>query len=328
MAAALNAASLSERSPVLRVGEELHAEASIRSANEELQRRVGSSFDLPLTVLVEQRNQALRAADEARDQASALRRAAIEEQDRFIAFLMVDHERQLAELQRELERAREWLERRRSLEPVVNAVSAGRQPNELAGAGGALSDLEAQVASLQEQLQAAYSEVDDSRADAARLQEERDEAIRETNDVRFECQKQVEAARDEAAQLQWQLDEALRRVEDAGDQARDDAYALSEQIDEARRELDERNSEVRALHARLATLDEEIQTRPPPAAAIELENARKEATLLRKGLIEAKRDASRLKNELESAKARAGLAGPPEDGGAPDRRSQIQRRTT
>jgi hypothetical protein len=310
MVLALNAASLSERGPVQRLGGAPDAESAIQAANDELQRRVGSAFDLPLTVLVEQRNRALREAEGARREAQTQRRAANEEQDRFIAFLMADYERQLAELQRELDRAREGLERRRLLEPVFNPAS----------------DWEAQVTSLQEQLQSAYSEVDDCRADAARLQEERDEAIRETNDVRFECQKQVEAASDEAVQLQWQLDEAQRRLEDAGDQARDDAYALSEQIDEARRELDERNAEVRALHARLSTLDEEIQTRPPPAAALELENARKETQLLRKGLIEAKRESSRLKNELESLRARAGLTQAPEDTGASDRRSQIQRR--
>ncbi|HWA70871.1 MAG TPA: hypothetical protein VG937_00980 [Polyangiaceae bacterium] len=311
MASALNAVSSRERGSGDRDAAALDAESAIVAANEELQRRVGSAFDLPLTVLVEQRNRALRDAEGAREEAQALRRAAIEEQDRFIAFLMADYERQLTDLQRELGRAREGLERRRLLEPVGNAPS----------------DLEAQVASLQEQLQSAYSEVDDTRADAARLQEERDEAIRETSDVRFECQKQVEAARDEAVQLQWQLDEAQRRLEDAGDQARDDAYALSEQIDEARRELDERNAEVRALHAQLTLLDEEIQTRPPPGAALELDNARKEAQLLRKGLIEAKRESSRLKNELESLRARAGLTQPPEDAGAHERRSQIQRRS-
>jgi chromosome segregation ATPase len=322
MAAALNPISLAERNAAFGA-QESEAEAAIRAANQELQRRAGTSLDLPLTVLVEQRNRALRDAETAREETQQARRAAIEEQDRFIVFLMADHERQLTELQREVERAREILERRRSLDPVTPlpiVVVGERESSSHASAEG-------QIASLQERLQAAYSEVDDTRADAARLQEERDEAIRETNDVRFECQKQIEAARDEAAKLEWQLDEAQRRLEDAGDQARDEAYALSEQIDEAKRELDERNAEVRSLRARLATLDEEIQTRPPPAAALELENARKEAQLLRKSLIESKRESSRLKNELDSARARAGLLIPAEESAAVTlRRSEIQRR--
>lgn len=325
MAVALNSTSSSERSPARGASEELDGEAAIRAANQELQRRTGNAFDLPVTVLVEQRNQALRAAESVREQALQLRRATVEEQDRFIAFLMVDHERQLAELQRELQRANEGLDRRRSLEPIpIVAVGAAGDERALAVSPGAA---EAQVASLQERLSAAYSEVDDTRADAARLQEERDEAIREISDVRFECQKQVELARDEAAQLQWQLDEAERRLEDAGDRARDEACALSEQIDELRRELDERNAEVRSLRTRLSALDEEIQTRPPPAAAIELENARKEAQLLRKSLIEAKREASRLKNELDSARARAGMLSQADDA-TPiiTRKSDIQKR--
>jgi chromosome segregation ATPase len=323
MTLALNSTSWSEHSQALGATEEGDGETAIRAANQELQRRAGSALDLPLTVLVEQRNRALREVQAARAEALRARKESIEEQDRFIAFLMADYERQVVELQRELERAREAQERRRLLEPVASASNAAAGEREPFASGS----LENQIASLQDQLQAAYSEVDDTRSDATRLQEERDDAIRETSDVRYECQKQVELARDEATQLQWQLDEAERRLEDASDQARDEAYALSEQIDEARRELDERTAEVRSLHARLATLDEEIQTRPPPSAAIELENARKEAQLLRKSLIEAKREASRVKNELESVRARAGLLGAPDEGAVTPRRSEIQRRS-
>lgn len=322
MALALNPMSSSDRGAALGATEELDGEIAIRAANQELQRRTGTALDLPLTVLVEQRNRALREVQTARAEALRARQESVEEQDRFIAFLMADYERQVADLQRELERVREALERRRLLTPVVSASNAAAAEPEPFAA----DSLELQVASLQDQLEAAYSEVDDTRSDAVRLQEERDAAIRETSDVRFESQKQVELARDEATELQWQLDEAKRRLEDAGDQARDEACALSEQIDEARRELDERTAEVRSLYARLAALDEEIQTRPPPAAALELENARKEAQLLRKSLIETKREASRVKNELESVRARAGLLGAPDESAVTPRRSEIQRR--
>lgn len=322
MAVALNSASHAEHGSAIGGVDSLDSEGQIRAANAELQRRAGSALELPLSVLVEQRDQALRAAESARTQAWQLRREMVEEEDRFIAFLMADHERQVAELRRELASAREGFERQRSLEPVpiVSVThSSGSQPPPATGR----TMTEHQISSLQERLQAAYVEVDDTRADAARLQEERDEAIREISDVRFECQKQVEAARDEASQLQWQLDDAERRLVDAGDQARDEAYTLSEQIDEARRELDERNAEVRSLRARLATLDEEMLSRPPPAATLELENARREAQLLRKSLIEAKREASRLKNELDAVRARSGHTPAPEGGSANDRKSRI-----
>jgi chromosome segregation ATPase len=325
MAVALNSTSRVESNSEIAAADPPQAEEAIRVANAELQRRAGSALELPFSVLVEQRDQALRAAESAREQAGNVRREMVEEEDRFIAFLMADHERQLAELQRELASLREGAERRRSLEPVriVSVTStSGSQPPPALG----LTMTEHQIASLQERLQAAYAEVDDTRADAVRLQEERDEAVREISDVRFECQKQVDAARDEAVQLQWQLDDAERRLLDAADEARDEACTLSEQIDEVRRELDERNAEVRSLRARLATLDQAMLSRPPPAAALELENARKEAQLLRKSLIEAKRDASRLKNELDAVRARSGLAAPLEDGAANDRKSQIVRR--
>ena len=44
------------------------ADAEIRAANQELELRVGSKLELPITLLVEQRNRALRIAQVAREQ--------------------------------------------------------------------------------------------------------------------------------------------------------------------------------------------------------------------------------------------------------------------
>jgi chromosome segregation ATPase len=284
------------------------SDSAIRGANQELEQRAGSGLELALAILVEQRDHALRRAESARQQAERERTRVVSEQDTFISFLMADHEKQLAELQRELASAREDLARQRALDRTLTRLGA-LPPSSDPEVAESLRAAEAELAELQESLQAAYAEVDDTRSDAARLQEERDAAIRETNDIKFEFEKLLEAARDEASQVQWQLDEAQRRLLDASDQARDEACRQAEQLDELRRELDERNQEVRSLRARLASLDEEMQSRPPPAAAIELENARKEAQLLRKSLIEVKRDFSRLSAEVEAARARGAFPG-------------------
>ncbi|MFZ5892096.1 MAG: hypothetical protein ACOY0T_13655 [Myxococcota bacterium] len=282
------------------------SDALIRAANAELTRRTGTGLDIAVSVLLEQRNQALRNLQAASEQAQREHAQHVIDQDAFIAFLMADYEKQLLAVQEELVSVRQQLARERTLarttgddEIVDSAVATPRNH-----AATDISALSQQLFAVQEALQAAYAEVDETRADAARLQDERDTAIRETNDLKFDFEQRLEAARDEAASLQWQLDESQRKIADLSDAARDEAYRASEQLDEARRKLDERNEETRSLRARLALLDEEMQTRPPPAAAIELENARKEAQLLRKALIEAKRELSRLKNEGDAARLR------------------------
>jgi DNA repair exonuclease SbcCD ATPase subunit len=244
-------------------------QAMIRGANAELQRRADAGLELVAMVLADQRDCAYQELGRLRQQSEAARVTDMDEHDRFIAFLMADYERQLVELRREL---------------------GARSPEDLA--------------ELQQRLQSSTAEMEDTRADAARLQDERDEAIRETSDVRLECERRIEQARDAASDLQWKFDELTRRLDDERDQAREQACQLSEQLDEGRRDLDERNEEVRSLRGQLATLDSEIQSRPPPSVGIELENARKEAQLLRKSLIETRSELNRVRAELESLRSR------------------------
>ena len=261
-------------------------DAAIRRANAELIERTRDGLDLAIAVLVEQRDLALRRAEELHGEARRQREALIAEQDQFIAFLMADHEKKIAALQEELKSARERLERQGALERAeLEATSEAQE--------------------LKRLLESAYAEIDETRADAARLQGEVDDAIRLRDEVRLEMYAQVEAARDEAFALQSQLDSTNRLLEDARDQARDEAFRAIEELDELRRELDGKSAEVRRLRERLAELEGVRNSQPPPpAASLELERARSEIQNLRKQLIETKREQSRISRELELAQVR------------------------
>lgn len=285
-------------------GAELGAEggtlnAAIRAHNRELDARAGADLELPILVLTEQRDRALRALTTAEARAETERDRLVAEQDKFISYLMSEHEGRLAELQSELARTRLQLERLQGLSDA--ALGAEASPKDQVGNDETRQA--AQVEYLRRSLEAATQEIDETRADASRLQEERDEAIREMDDVRLELMNEIEAARDEAFQLETRLDEAGRLLEDARDQLRDEASRFNEDLGEVRRELDERNEEVRRLRARLASHVTETQTShpPPPDPANELERARQENQQLRQQLIVAKRQLA-----MRSAQASAG----------------------
>ena len=282
------------------------ANERIRSANLELQARTESALKLPLSVALEQRDAALRQVAEASQLAERSRKDLVEEQDRFIAFLMEDYDQTIQRLESELKQSKEDASRQRALAP---ADKPDKAPVGIADTDQTkeLAEAHAQIVGLQQSLESAYAEVDETRRDAARLQEERDEAIREVDDVRVELYAQIDLARDESIDIQTQLDEASRSLEDARDEARNEAYRLNEELDEVRRELDDRNDEVGRLRERLAELTEEarLSQPPPPAAALALDAARNEIKSLRKQLIDSKRELSRAKRELDLAKRRA-----------------------
>jgi chromosome segregation ATPase len=135
------------------------------------------------------------------------------------------------------------------------------------------------------------------------MEQERDDAIAEASDLRLAKHRALEAAQDEVARLTWQLDDARRRLEEARDDAREQAYRHNEQLSEIQRELDERNEQVHRLGAYVAELDHEVSCRPPPSAAAELEAARYEVHELRRQVIHARREQSRLDHELETARS-------------------------
>jgi len=279
-------------------------EAAIRAANEELLERAGDGLKLPITVLVEQRDEALRQVEALRSEAERQRVALIAEQDQFITFLMADQEKKVFGIELELKEARERLERQDALEPKDLGSSS------------------AEVERLQGLLEAAYSEVDETRTDAARLQGDLDDALRSRDDLRLEMFAQVEAARDEAFAIQTQLDATNRLLEDARDHSRDEAFRAIEDLDEVRRELDERTNEVRRLRNRLQELEGARNSQPPPpppGPGPELERARQDVQTLRKQLIDTKRELSRVSRELALAGTRR--ISRPDLAASPDRHS-------
>ncbi|HXK19084.1 MAG TPA: hypothetical protein VNG33_14830, partial [Polyangiaceae bacterium] len=89
------------------------ADALIRAANQTLTARTADRLSLPIAVLIEQRDEALRQSAALREHARGERVALIAEQDQFITFLMSDHEAKLLKLGDELKSARETVARQR-----------------------------------------------------------------------------------------------------------------------------------------------------------------------------------------------------------------------
>lgn len=299
------------------------AEALIRVANEQLLAKTAERLNLPIAILIEQRDEALRQGEVLREHARGERAALIAEQDQFITFLMSDHEVKLLKLTEELKSTRDALARQRSLTgPSRDAVSQSQ--------GAENFEAQPEVSRIRDLLEAAYAEAEETRADAARLQAELDDAVREVDDVRLELRAEVEAARDESFAIQSQLDETNRLLEDARDQARDEAYRFTEDLSETRRELDERVAEVRRLRQRLTELDVTRNSLPPPpAATADLDAARADNQLLRKQLIDAKRELSRVARELELLLPVRRIARPTPAAGRPAHRTQLgERRLT
>lgn len=216
--------------------------ADIQAHNQELLDRAAGHFELPLVVLTEQRDHALRRLASVEQRAAEQRQRWVAEQDRFIGVLMTEHEAKLSELRADCERLKREFEASRTDE--------GRTPAEHTAAAPELGWDEPGLEALQQALDAANTEIDETRADALRLQEERDEAIRATDDVRLELMSELESARDETFQLESRLDEAHRLLDDVRDQARSEVQRLTEELSDLRAELAARNEELQRLRAR------------------------------------------------------------------------------
>jgi len=283
--------------------------ATIATLNQEFRVRTDSLLSLPLGVLIEQRDAAVVALEEARLALEQQREQLQAEQDQFISTLMEDHQKELAALEQQLAQAKQALERKNVLAPVIHSPLAPGGDSELRSS---LAQAEEHIKTLRAQLENAYREVDESRADAWRLQEERDEAVRTTDDIRIELLGELDAARDEISKLQAQVDEANRAIEDQRDEAREEMQRLVEELQAAKIECDERRAEVVRLRERLeaAQSDYRASRPPPPPQSDELELARAEAKVIRKQLIDSKREVSRLTRELELARAQRGPAQP------------------
>src|SRR6188508_1181723 len=163
-------------------------DATIQAHNQQLIERAGGLFELPLVVLTEQRDHALRRLASVKERALEQRRRLVAEQDEFITSLMTEHEAKLQGLRDECERLR----------AALTATLHARRPETAELALDTDEGVPSRLDSLEQALEAANAEIDETRADALRLQEERDEAIRANDDLRLELMNQLESARDEA----------------------------------------------------------------------------------------------------------------------------------
>ncbi len=283
--------------------------ATIANLNQEFRLKTDELLSLPLGVLVEQRDSAIFALAETELALERQRAALQDEQDHFISSMMEDHQKELAALEQQLSQAKEAKERQAALTPVIHTPLATNGDSALKKS---LTQAEEHIKSLQDQLENAYREVDESRADAWRLQEERDEAVRTTDEIRNELLNDLDAARDESTKYQLALEEANRAIQDARDEAREETSRMLEEVETARRECDERRAEVVRLRERLenAQTDYRASQPPPPPQNDELELARTEAKVVRKQLIDTKRELSRVTRELELARAQRPAAAP------------------
>ena len=100
-------------------GQQARVNATIVSLNQEFRVRTDNLMSVPLAVLIDQRDRAVQALEEANELIEQQHAQMQAEQDTFIAFLMEDHQKQLAALEQQLSQAKLSLERQAVLAPVV-----------------------------------------------------------------------------------------------------------------------------------------------------------------------------------------------------------------
>ena len=212
-------------------------EDAVRRANAELEDRVGDKLQLPLAVLINQRDRALRGLAEAHTHAEQSLRDLTTDHDRFVAFVMHENAQRVAALEATLQ-----TERARAVRAEVQVATLGAVPERASQEFNQdLAEAQAEILELKEAVRLLEGEVEETRAEAVRLQGERDEAIRSTDDLRLDLLQDLEAARAEAADFQARFDATERALLDARDQARDEVAGLTEQIVELQRVADKRS---------------------------------------------------------------------------------------
>jgi hypothetical protein len=201
---------------------------------------IGSGGQLATSVLIEQRDRALRLLEQTREDAHQRIEALVAVHDGLIASMVAYHQRELDVLQAQLDAAHGGHERRPTIIPESPALGSEFTGGVTAGVSAAGSISEAQErenSELRSELAAANAEIEATRADAIRLQGERDDALCAADDVRLQILSEIGAARDEAIQVQAQLDDALRMVDDGRDQAREEQLRFVEELDALHQKL-------------------------------------------------------------------------------------------
>jgi hypothetical protein len=206
---------------------------------------IGSGGQLATSVLIEQRDRALRLLEQSHEDAHQRIEALVAVHKGLIASMVAYHQRELDALQAQLGSAEHGgHERRRTIVPESPDRGIQRVIEGAPEAGSEPETLERQNRVLRSELGAANAEIEETRADAIRLQGERDDALGAADDVRLRILSEIGAARDEAIQVQAQLDEALRMLDDGRDHALEEQRRLIEELDVLQQELAARRQKL------------------------------------------------------------------------------------
>jgi hypothetical protein len=262
-------------------------EAAVREANEEIERASQNKLELPVTVLIRQRDTALEDAWSARYHSEQELADVRREQDQFVSSLMREHEVRMAEMEachvRDLSQLRQQLvalSRKAPTEPGLEAVNHG---------GASQKE-----AILREQLSEALVALQSTRAESEELREELDAAARAYDVMRQEMWDAVVEARDETSAQKLAADELVRALEAEKAARAEEGRELQAELGRLRAEL--QNRQVLPSDPALAV------TVPPELSAAlgEAAQAKNEAHSLRMELIDTKRTLNRASQELQA----------------------------
>lgn len=272
----------------------------IRQANDELESASTSRFDLPISVLIRQRDDALRDMLAARAEVSAQLAQLRAEQDAFVRDLMLEHEEKLAvtrrQTQHEIDALRQQL---LAPKPTPRPTSPGM--------GAVLPKAAPPVPTttelvLREQLENAEKQIASLRDESDALREELDVAAIAYDDLRQEMWASVVEARDEATALRTELAELKLLLDDQRVAADATADQLQQELRGLHVELDKARGELTLARAQ-PTVRPGTGVKALEEAREESDRAQNELAALRLALIDAKRNLSRRSQELVAVKA-------------------------
>ncbi len=276
------------------------AAEAIQRANQELENAAEGKFDLPVTVLIRQRDDALRNSLVAAEELDAKLQKLRAEHDKLAESLVSEHQSQIQELKREHATALDELRKSLVQTPTTGATHPGM---------GAVTGSNSEALILREQLAEALSNLEAARREASELQEELQAAVVSYDDMRQEMWNAAQDSRDEAAGLRIQCQELSARLEDERAANVEAVKELKRETARVQHELDEVLAQTpEPPDAKESKKTTKPERRPKPtepavqAARVDEERAKEEAHELRMELINAKRSLNKKSQELHAAK--------------------------
>ncbi len=277
------------------------AAEAIQRANEELEGASDGKFDLPVTVLIRQRDDALRDSLVAAEKLDAKLQKLRAEHDKLAESLVSEHQTQIQELKREHAAALDELRKSLVNTPTTGATHPGM---------GAVTGTNSEALILREQLAEALSSLEAARQEANDLQEELQAAVVSYDDMRQEMWNAAQDSRDEAAGLRIQGRELSTRLEDERAANVEAVKELKRETARVQHELDEVLAQTpgppNAQESKKTTKPEKQRPKPTEpaiqAARVDEERAKEEAHELRMELINAKRSLNKKSQQLHAAK--------------------------